>query len=68
MLDLAKHHQVSAVYLLTETANKFFAKLDFKPIQRSDVPQKVQSSIEFTTLCPDAATVMMVSLVDRSKG
>ncbi|HMK82487.1 MAG TPA: arsenic resistance N-acetyltransferase ArsN2 [Candidatus Bathyarchaeia archaeon] len=67
-LDLAKHHQVSVVYLLTETAIKFFVKLDFKPIQRSNVPQKVQSSIQFTTLCPDTATVMMISLVDGSKG
>jgi amino-acid N-acetyltransferase len=68
VLDLAKRHQVSTVYLLTETAIKFFAKLDFKLIQRSDVPQKVQSSIEFTTLCPDTATVMMISLVYGSIG
>jgi len=61
-LDLAKHHQVSTVYLLTETASRFFSELGFKSIQRSDVPQKVRGSVEFTTLCPDTATVMMLSL------
>ena len=64
-LDLARHHQARTVYLLTETATMFFHKFGFKSIQLSDVPQNVQQSDEFTTLCPDTATVMMASL-DRS--
>jgi N-acetylglutamate synthase-like GNAT family acetyltransferase len=64
-LDLAKHHQVTAVYLLTETASPFFTKLGFKPIPRSDVPEKIQHSVEFTTLCPDTATVMEMSLIQQ---
>jgi amino-acid N-acetyltransferase len=61
-LELARNHQVTTVYLLTETADTFFSKLGFKPIPRSEVPQKVQGSIEFTTLCPHSATTMMVTL------
>jgi amino-acid N-acetyltransferase len=61
-LDLAKHHMVVAVYLLTETANTFFSKLGFVAIPHSDVPRNVQGSVEFTTLCPDTATVMTMSL------
>jgi amino-acid N-acetyltransferase len=61
-LDLAKNHQVTTVYLLTETASTFFSKLGFKLIQRSKVPQKVQNSIEFTKLCPQTATVMTMNL------
>ena len=57
-LDLATHRKVSNVYLLTETANLFFSKLGFEPISRSNVPEKLQRSVEFTTLCPDTATVM----------
>lgn len=57
-LDLATHNKVSNVYLLTEGADLFFSKLGFEPISRSNVPQKVQRSVEFTTLCPDTATVM----------
>lgn len=61
-VELAMHHKVSHVYLLTETAGGFFSKLGFKLIQRSDVPEEVRRSVEFTTLCPDTATVMMISL------
>jgi len=62
-LDLAKHRQVTAVYLLTATASAYFLRLGFKSIPRSDVPEKVQRSVEFTTLCPDTATVMETSLI-----
>ena len=60
--DLAKEHQVTNVYLLTETASTFFSQLGFLQVPRSDVPEKVKRSVEFTTLCPDTATVMMMSL------
>jgi amino-acid N-acetyltransferase len=62
-LDLAKCHKVTNVYLLTETASTLFSKIGFTHIQRSDVPENVKRSVEFTTLCPDTATVMMKSLV-----
>jgi N-acetylglutamate synthase-like GNAT family acetyltransferase len=61
-MDLARRHLVTTVYLLTETASTFFSKLGFATIPRSDVPQKVQESVEFTTLCPETATVMTMSL------
>jgi len=60
--DLAKYHRVTNLYLLTETASAFFFTLGFEVISRSDIPQKVQQSIEFTTLCPDAALAMTISL------
>jgi amino-acid N-acetyltransferase len=64
-LDLARNHQVIAVYLLTETAGSFFPKLGFRSIPRSDVPKKIQCSVEFTSLCPDTATVMEISLIQQ---
>jgi amino-acid N-acetyltransferase len=64
-LDLAKHRQVTAVYLFTATASTYFPRLGFKSIPRSDVPEKVQRSVEFTTLCPDTATVMETSLIQQ---
>jgi arsenate reductase len=60
-LDMARRHRVKTVFLLTETAETFFAKLGFVTVPRSEVPQKVQQSVEFTTLCPDTATVMSIS-------
>jgi amino-acid N-acetyltransferase len=66
-LDLAKHHQVTAVYLLTETAGTFFPRLGFKSIPRSDVPEKVQRSVEFATLCPNTAIAMEISLIQMNR-
>ena len=64
-LDLARRHLVTTVYLLTETASTFFSKLGFTTVPRSEVPQKVRESIEFTTLCPETATVMTMSLAQE---
>ena len=61
-LKLASRHSIIMVYLLTETAEAFFEKFGFKPVPRSDVPGKVQRSVEFTSLCPETATVMAISL------
>ena len=61
-LDLAKEHHVTDVYLLTETARQFFSRQGFVQVHRSHVPENVKQSIEFTTLCPDTATVMMKAL------
>jgi len=64
-LDLANLHQVTNLYLLTETASEFFFKLGFRNTLRSDVPQKAQGSIEFTTLCPDTSLVMSFTVRKR---
>jgi len=61
-LDLAMQNKITNLYLLTETASVFFSKLGFKPIPRSEVPVKVQRSVEFTTLCPVTATVMTMPI------
>ena len=61
-LNLAREFEVMNVYLLTDTASSFFSKLGFIPISRSDVPGAVKQSVEFTTVCPESATVMTISL------
>jgi amino-acid N-acetyltransferase len=58
-LDLAKRYQVTKVYLLTETASTFFSKVGFIPVPRSDVPENIQRTTEFTTLCPDTTVMTM---------
>jgi N-acetylglutamate synthase-like GNAT family acetyltransferase len=65
-LDLARRHKIPNVYLLTETASTFFSRLGFKPIPRSNVPEEVQRSVEYTTLCPETATVMTMPLVSKN--
>jgi len=61
-IRLARDLQVPAIYLLTTTADRYFPKFGFEPIQRADVPPTVQTSIEFTSACPSSATVMRKSL------
>jgi L-amino acid N-acyltransferase YncA len=50
--------QFRAVYLLTTTAESFFARYDFHPVARTAVPASVQHSVEFQSLCPATATCM----------
>ncbi|MDX2184196.1 MAG: arsenic resistance N-acetyltransferase ArsN2 [Gemmatimonadaceae bacterium] len=49
---------VEDLVLLTTTAAPFFARLGFEERTRDDVPAAVRASVEFTTACPDTATVM----------
>jgi len=58
-LDLARRRGVRTVYLLTETAERFFPKFGFRPITRAEVDAAVRSSTEFTTACPKSALVMV---------
>lgn len=58
---VAEHAAASglpSLYLLTTTAAPFFAKLGFSKVERRAVPEAVQSTLEFTTLCPDSAVVL----------
>jgi amino-acid N-acetyltransferase len=63
-IELARTLGVPAVYLLTTTAEHFFPKYGFVPIERGDVPSTVRSSIEFTQACPTSAIVMVRPIRD----
>lgn len=63
-LTLARARGVTHVYLLTETAPQFFPKFGFRPVERAQVPPAVQSSVEFTSLCPASALAMELRLED----
>ena len=57
-MDLAGARQVTQVYLLTTTAETFFARLGFEIIERSSIPVSVQESVEFKGACPASAIAM----------
>ena len=61
-LTLARERGIPVVYLLTETAGDFFPRFGFRPIARQEVAPSVQQSVEFTTVCPTSALVMVVNL------
>ena len=55
---LARDLGVRGVYLLTDSADRFFARHGFAIIDRSEVPAGIRSSVEFASVCPDSAIVM----------
>lgn len=61
-LDLARNSGIKNVYLLTETARDFFPRFGFRTITREDVPALVKTSVEFQSVCPASATVMVCKL------
>ena len=57
-IQLAQTLRISALYLLTTTADRYFPRFGFERIERTDVPASVQASVEFASACPASAIVM----------
>ena len=57
-LDEAKKQGIQALYLLTTTADGYFLRLGFVPVERSAVPDAIMKTSQFSSLCPSSATVM----------
>ena len=55
---VARSRGAVAAYLLTTTADGYFSRFGFEPIDRAAVPEDVKRSVEFTTACPASAIVM----------
>lgn len=47
-----------ALYLLTESADRYFEGLGYARVERADVPEAVRACRQFASLCPDDAVVM----------
>ena len=62
----AESHDLSAVYLLTTTAERWFPAFGFVVTPRSEVPDAFRSSVEFQGACPASAILMVRELGPRS--
>lgn len=62
ILDLAEHHHLTSVSLLTETAKDYFPRFGFVEVSRQALPESLKDSAEFKGACPDSATAMMLTL------
>jgi len=58
LLERATELDVDRCYLLTETAERFFAARGFRRVERSAAPPAIQNTGEFTHLCPESAALM----------
>jgi amino-acid N-acetyltransferase len=67
----AEHHassrNVSAIYLLTTTAEKFFERLGYLRIDRENAPQSIQATREFAALCPTSSALMAKRLSNKGE-
>ena len=62
LIKQASQLNLSAIYLLTETADGYFAKLGFGIVPRGNTPIDVRKTQEFSELCPESAILMYLDL------
>lgn len=62
IIDSAREQGIQNIYLLTETAESFFARRGFTVVSREKVPESVRSSVEFQSACPASAVCMYLPL------
>jgi amino-acid N-acetyltransferase len=62
LLDRARDAGVEEVYLLTTTAEAFFAGLGFERTDREAAPEAIRETTQFSDLCPDSAACLRCRL------
>jgi amino-acid N-acetyltransferase len=62
LLEKARARGITALYLLTETAESYFAAIGFCSIARKDVPEAIRNTQQFETLCPADASCLVRKL------
>jgi amino-acid N-acetyltransferase len=60
MISQLKARGVSAIALLTTTAEEYFAARGFEVIERSQMPRALHVSAEMRGACPDSAVAMVL--------
>lgn len=58
----ARKRAVAEVFLLTDTAEQFFARRGYTRIARSEAPAAIASTREFSALCPASAALLRLRL------
>lgn len=66
--EYAHSHGVEALYLLTTTADGFFARHGYQRIDRGTVPSSVRRTAEFQSICPSSAICMVKRLLFLRRG
>ncbi|HXG45138.1 MAG TPA: arsenic resistance N-acetyltransferase ArsN2 [Gemmatimonadales bacterium] len=54
----ARERGIQVLYLLTTTAEGFFARAGYRRLSRTEAPASVRGTAEFRTVCPATATLM----------
>jgi len=56
--EYARSQQIAVLYLLTLTADGFFARRGYQKTDRESAPSALQETNEFKSLCPQTAVCM----------
>jgi len=56
---------VQSIYLLTTTADQFFARRGYRSIPRDAAPDAIRRTTQFAGLCPSSAIVMLKQLAGQ---
>lgn len=59
MEERAKDEGVQELYLLTSTAEGFFAGLGYKSVSRENAPAAIAATAQFSALCPTNSRLMV---------
>lgn len=60
--DYARMHGIGSMYLLTTTAEAFFAHRGYARIEREDAPDSIRSTREYSGICPATSALMVKHL------
>ena len=60
-MQYATDEGVSEVFLITDTAEAYFARHGFVKIDRNTVPTEIRQTQQFQGVCPSSATVMRLA-------
>ncbi len=64
----ALENGVGKLFLITTTADRYFARLGFVIIGRETAPPEIRQTAQFRDICPSSATVMRLVLQARETG
>jgi amino-acid N-acetyltransferase len=59
---------VRSLYLLTTTAQEYFAQLGYSLLSRDDAPASIKATAQFTGLCPASSAFMGKQLGGETRG
>jgi amino-acid N-acetyltransferase len=63
LLALADASHLQELYLITNTAEGYFTRYGFVPVDRETVPEIIRRTPQFSGLCPSSAIVMKRSIL-----
>jgi amino-acid N-acetyltransferase len=58
----ARRQGVRVMYLLTTTAEEFFARRGYSSVDRNQVPDSIRSTSEYSDICPASSAIMVKHL------